>query len=608
MRAPSADRSGAAVSTDEALDSWKEIARYLNRDVRTIQRWERDRGLPIRRLPGGNKPAVYALKSELDAWRARGANAHFSEKNVEQDGLAQRADQAASIAVLPLEDLSSGHEQEYLCDGLADELIHHLSQIEGLRVVARTSAFAFKHRAMDVREIGRRLNAKVLLEGGLQRSGRQLRITVQLINAEDGYHLWSERFEGSLDNIFALEDGITRATAERLRFRLSDQGPRVRPYTTNPEAYRLCLQGRQSYCEMTRAGYLRGIDCYRRAIDLDASCAKAWAGLAECYWDGAEVGCLTAADDLTNGRQAAQRAVELEPDLAEARAALGIYLGVCDFDWVSAEREFQEALRLSPMAPVVHERYAMFFLQAHGRMDEAVCHVRHALESDPLSPLLQSQLAHLFVLRREYDRAIEEARHALALQPHYAAALAMIAMTFAFQGRWQEMLSLSAEMPPPSEDNPVLHGGMGWALALAGETEKARAILNGLKEPGRYGRTPSWSIAWIHQGLGEAEEALTWLGRAVRERDPKIVFIPSKPFWDSLRTHPRFQDILASMRLGAGAPAERTLAVRSGRELTPAADADRRTGYALRRKSQDLLPAVHDDESLQVLLPALERH
>lgn len=552
-RPPTPERSGVAVSADDALDSWKEIACYLNRDVRTIQRWERDRGLPVRRLPGGDKPAVYALRSELDAWRRQGRNAHVIRKTADPDSPAQPAGEPASIAVLPLEDLSSGREHEYLCDGLADELIHCLSQIAGLRVVARTSAFAFKHKAMDVREIGRRLNARVLLEGGLQRSGRRLRITVQLVNADDGYHLWSERFEGSLDNIFALEDGITRATARRLRLQLPAHQPVVRPGTTNPEAYRLCLQGRQSYCEMTRDGYLRAIDYFRQAIDQDASCAKAWAGLAECYWDGAEVGCLTAVDDITNGRHAAGRALQLDPGLAEARAALGTYLGICDFDWVSAEREFEEALRLSPMSPVVHQRYAMFFLQAHGRMDEAVWHVRQALEADPLSPLLQAQLAHLFVLRREYDTAIEEARHALALQPHYGAALAMLAMAFAFQGRLREMIALGAEMPPPSEDNPVLHGGTGWALALAGEADKARAILNGLKQPGRYGRTPSWSIAWIHQGLGETEAALTWLERAVRERDPKIVFIPSKPFWDSLRGHPRFHGILAGMRLGAPA-------------------------------------------------------
>ena len=548
MRTPPPERSPAAIPADDALDSWKEIARYLNRDVRTIQRWERDRGLPIRRLPGGDKPAVYALKSELAAWRQQGRDVHLISENADRR-LTESAGRPASIAVLPFEDLSSGRDQEYLCDGLADELIHGLSQVPGLRVVARTSAFAFKHKPMDVREIARRLNVNALLEGGLHRSGHQLRITVQLINAADGYHLWSERFEGSLDDIFALEDGIARATAHKLRIGLSEQTPVVHAFTSDPEVYRLCLQARQRYCETTRTGTLQAIDYYQQAIDRDPSCAQAWAGLAECYWDGAEVGFLTAADDLANGRAAAQRAVRLDPDLAGAHAVLAIYLGVCDFDWESAEREFQTALQLSPMAPVVHGRYAMFFLQPHRRMDEAVAHLRLALEADPLSPLLQSQFAHLFILRREYDRGIEEARHALALQPRYPAALAMLGMALVFLGRWQELADSARQWPEPGEDNPVFHGGNGWALAVGGEVDKARAILNQLKEPGRYGRTPSWSIAWIHQGLGEAEEALTWLERAVRERDPKIVFIPSKPFWDSLRSHPRFHGILRSMRL-----------------------------------------------------------
>jgi tetratricopeptide (TPR) repeat protein len=241
----------------------------------------------------------------------------------------------------------------------------------------------------------------------------------------------------------------------------------------------------------------------------------------------------------------------LDPLLAEAHAALGVLRGVCDFDWGAAEREFHEALRLHPASPTVHARYAMFFLQTHHRMTEAVAHLRSALEVDPLSPLMHACLSHLFMLRREYEQAIEEARHALALQPGYTAALAILGMIHAFRGEYQELINLAANMPPPSDDNPVLLGGTGWALAVAGATDHARQILQGLKVPGRYGRTPSWSIAWIHQGLGETDEALTWLERAVQEHDPKIVFIPTKPFWDSLRPHPRFQGILGRMGLAS---------------------------------------------------------
>jgi len=539
-------------NSDDGLDSWKEIARHLNRDVRTAQRWERTRGLPVHRLPGGAKAGVYALKGQLDAWRRQDQEIHsVRAEGGEWPAAPEIPERARSIAVLPFEDLSHDRDQEYLCDGLADELINSLSQVSGLRVVARTSAFAFKHRAMDAREIGRQLNARALLEGGLQRSGQRVRITVQLIDTKDGYHLWSDRFEGTLDDVFTLEDVIARTTAQKLRAELSQAASAARRRTTDPEAYRLCLRGRHFYCQVTGHAYLQGIECYRQAIERDPSCARAWAGLADCYWDGAEVGCLTGADDLANGMDAARRAVQLDPALAEAHAALGIYRGVCDFDWASAEREFNQALRLSPASPVVHERYAMFFLQAHQRMDEALAHLRRALEADPISPFMHAQLAHLLMLRREYDQAIEEGRHALALQAGYGSALAVLAMVYAFQGKWQELIDIGSAMPAPAEDNPVLQGGTGWALAVAGDSERARGILLGLKAPGRYGRTPSWSIAWIHQGLGETDEALAWLERAVRERDPKLVFIPTKPFWDSLRPHPRFRELLRSMGLGS---------------------------------------------------------
>jgi serine/threonine-protein kinase len=454
-----------------------------------------------------------------------------------------------AIAVLPFQDLSAGHDQEYFCDGLADELINSLTQVAGLRVVARTSAFAFKQTAMDVREIGRRLNAGALVEGGLQRSGQRLRITVQLIETKEGYHVWSERFDGTLDDVFALEDQIARAVVEKLRLRLSPDTPLVRPYTANAETYRLCLQGRQFYCQATRDSFLRAMECYRQAIHHDPLCARAWAGLADCLWDGAEVGFLTGANDLTEGRQAAVRAVELDPSLAEAHATLGIFRGVHDFDWPAAGRHFQEALRLSPASPIVHERYAMFCLQPQLRMDEAEAHLLAALEVDPLSPFLHANLSHLLMLRREYGRATEEAQHALSLQPQYLPAFAILATIAVFEGRFQELLSLGGVMEPAAGDNPVLLAGMGWGLAMAGQTEPARQILASLKIPGRFGRTPSLSIAWVHQGLGEPDQALDWLERAVEERDPKIVFLRTKPFWDSLRPTARFTDLLRKMRL-----------------------------------------------------------
>ncbi len=453
-----------------------------------------------------------------------------------------------SIAVLPFQDLSKSRDQEYFCDGLAEELINSLTQMSGLRVVARTSAFAFKHKALDAREIGRKLNAGALVEGSLQCSGQRLRVTVQLVDAKDGYHVWSQRFDGRMGDIFALEDEIARGVAEKLRVRLG-AAEAVRPAAADPEAYRLCLQGRHAYMKMTAAAMEQAIQCYRKALEREPGCARAWAGLADAYWDGAEMGLLNGPDDLREGRRAALRAVELDPNLAEAHAALGIYRGVYEFDWAAAEKEFAEGLRLNPHSPVVRERYATFYLQAQLRMDEAVAHLCAALENDPLSPLLHAQLGHIYYLRRENAPALEQAQHALALEPGHVQALAVLVMVFVQEQRWAELQAFMAAAPADLMANPVALGGAGWTYALAGQPEAARQMLAALQVPRRFERVPSFSIAWVHHGLGERSQALAWLERAVEERDPKIVFLRTKPFWDGLREEPRFRRLLQKMAL-----------------------------------------------------------
>jgi serine/threonine-protein kinase len=461
-----------------------------------------------------------------------------------------RAGVLSSIAVLPFEDMSHRGGQEYFCDGLAEELINSLARVPGLRVVARTSAFAFRKKPMDVREIGRQLSADAVLEGGLQRSGKRLRITVQLIDTKDGYHLWSERFDRRQEDLFALEDEIARAVAEKLRVHLAGGRPLVSPRAPDPDVYGLCLKGRYHYAKENPEAMAIARECFEQAIARDARCAAAYSGLAACCWDGAQFGFFTSPDDLPAGRRAALKAVELDPTLAEAHAVLGVFRGAYDFDWAEAEREFLQALELGPAAPGVRERYAMYFLQARLRMDEALEQLRAALEVDPLSPLLHTHLAHLFFLRREYERALEEARHALELDPQYLAVLAIPGMVLGVQGRYAELLALLEKFPvTPTQSNPLALGGMGWTLALTGQHERARAILADLRDSGRFARAPSWSIAWIHHGLGETDEALTWLARAVEMRDPKILYLRTKPFWDGLRADPRFQALLSQMHL-----------------------------------------------------------
>ncbi len=466
------------------------------------------------------------------------------------EGCEPEAAAGNAVAVLPFTDLSPGGDQEYFCDGLAEELINSLTSVPGLRVVARTSAFAFKGKSMDVREIARQLNADTVMEGGLQRVGQRLRITVQLIDAKNGYHLWSERFDRDLEDVFALEDEITRAVAEKLRTRVAGERPLVRASTADPEVHRLCLRGRYHYAKMNAPDMAVARECFEQALARDAGCAAAWSGLSASCWEGAQWGFFSSPDDLPRGRRAAFKAVELDPELEEAHATLGVFLGAYDFAWAAAEREFARALELRPASPTVRERYAMYFLQPMLRLDEAVEQLRGALELDPLSPLLHTQLGHLYVFRREYDRGLEEGHHALALDPGYPLARAVVGMALVFQEKFQELQAALGRLPSPAmENNSLTLGGLGWTLALTGQHDQARAILAALEDRSRFPRTSAWSMAWIHVGLGEHDEAFRWLQRAVEERDPKLAFLRNKPFWDPLRADPRFDALLRQMKL-----------------------------------------------------------
>jgi len=528
-----ADHAGQVVSKDAILrDVWRSkyvdesvLARSVG-DLRRLFGDEAGRSHVIETIPKRGYRLLAPVVAQAEEQTARPSN---------------------TVAVLPFVDLGHEGNQDYLCDGLAEELIHNLSRVPGLRVVARTSAFAFKDRSIDVREIGRQLNAGTVLEGGLRRDGKRLRITVQLIDAVSGYHLWSERFERTLDHVFALEDEIAAAVADKLR---ASRPGLAKAFTSDPEVFTLCLKARHHHSRQTAADLHVARGLFEEAIDRDPGCAEAYAGLAACCWDGVQYGFFNEVDDLVRGRRSAGRAVESDPALADARAMLGVFLGTYDFDWAAAEHEFAEALRLAPTSPTVRERYAMYWLQPHLRLDEAVDHLRDALAFDPLSPLFHAQLGHLFLLRREYQPACHEFAKALSLDPDNVMALGGHTMSLALLGRVADAWAVTHSMPPALvQANPLLLGGMGAGLAAAGRVSEARHILESLADETRFPRKPCWSIAWVHLGLGEMSEAFTWLASAVEERDPKIVFLRNKPFWDPLRADPRFDRLLQQMKL-----------------------------------------------------------
>jgi len=528
----------------EILDSWKEISRYLNRDVRTLQRWERTRGLPVRRMPGGAKPGVYAVKSELEAWRRRGG---IPLASPEDAGAAPAP--PPSVAVLPFLNLGCDKEDQYFADGLADEVITALSGLPGLRVTARTSSFAFRDKQRDVREVGRRLNARAVLEGSVRRSGSRVRVTAQLVETSEGYHLWSERFDRELTDVFAIQDDITRAIVHALRVRLTHAVPRVGPPTANPEAYHLWLKGRYHTVRQTPNEILRSRELFEQAIALDPGFARAHIGLAESWWEGAVLGLDRPREAVAIGRQSVLKALEIDGSLGEAHAMLGLYLGVHDFDWEAAERAFRRGLELSPASPEVRNRYALYQLAATMRLDEALATLERALEYDPLSPIVHASLGHDLILQRDFRRAAQELELAVELDPCYWMAHIWLAGAYGFQGMFDTSLAICQKVLEAIAPNALLMGVAACIRALMGDRQRAEQVRLQLIESGRTSYVSPLGIALIHLGLGEPEPCLDWLERAVEEREPFIVEFPSKPLYDTLRPHPRFQALLATMRL-----------------------------------------------------------
>lgn len=526
----------------DRLESWKEIGSYLNRDVRTVQRWERTKGLPVHRLPGGDMARVYALRSELDAWwGSRGI--HFREA-------APTPTSLPSIAVLPFANLSADKENEYFSEGLAEDIINALTKLPGLRVIARTSAFAFRGKDVDVSEIGAKLKVATILEGSVRKAGSHIRVAAQLIRVADQSHLWSERYDREMADVFAIQDEISQAIVEKLRVRLTGDGPLVKRHTENVEAYNLFLRGRHSIHRVAEESLAKGKEYLEQAIALDPDYALSYTGLAEYYWASATWGFMPGSEAVPRAKAAALAALKLDDTLAEAHAQLGVARGIGDFDWVGAEQEFRRALEINPASPIVHYYYGVHCLRPMGRLDEALFEARRVVELDPLSARYNTALGYVYAARGQHDLAIAHYRHAMDLDPgmylpHYALALA-----YGHMGRLEETTAAAQEACELSGRNAPMLGLLAWAYGQAGRQGEARVLLDELTT--RRCTTYLQPLAMIlaHRGLGEMDRVLDWLEKAVEERDVNIVLtLKFEPVYAPLHGHPRYQALLRKMNL-----------------------------------------------------------
>ncbi len=517
----------------DRLGSWKEIAAYLDVSVRTVQRWETTEGLPARRHKHTALSSVFAYRSELDAW-------WHGRPDLQR--LSQTLPVTPSIAVLPFVNLNRDEENEILSDGLTEELINSLTEVEGLHVVARTSAFHFKGRSVDIRTVGARLGVRTILEGSVRRVGDRLRITAQLVNVADGCHLWSGRFDRCMTDLFQLQEEIACAIIAALRLKLGG-GRITRQSTHDPETYSLYLEARYHSNRRTRQGFLMAVECFEQVIARDPRMAPAWAGLADCHaFLGPLVG-VSAGEALSKAKPAALQALAIDSSLAEPHCSLGFINAVYEYDWPNAEYHFRHALELNPDHAQSHMWYGGHVLAPLGRLEEAGIQARRACELDPLSPPAVSSLGSLALMLRRADQAISDSKKALELDPAYPLALRWLGEAWLLKDRYDEAARAFSEI-----DNPVIGAGfLGYCHARAGRQAKARQLLRDLERAS--GPPPALQIAVLLLGLGDYDAALDWLHKASEARSMGVHWLKIEPIWDPLRSDPRFTAVLRHMRL-----------------------------------------------------------
>jgi eukaryotic-like serine/threonine-protein kinase len=459
-----------------------------------------------------------------------------------------------SLAVLPFANLSADKENEYFSDGLAEDIIDALTQVPGLRVMARTSSFSFRGKEADVREIGARLNVENILEGSVRRAGNRIRVTAQLVKASDGYHLWSQRFDREMTDVFAIQDEISQAIVGKLRLRLAGDRPPVKRYTENLAAYDLCLKARYHLLKMTPEGREAGRRYCEQAIALDPKYALAHVMLAESYFWSAFWGSMDPREAFSKAKSAALEALRLDGTIADAHSALGTVLGSGEFDWPGAEREFKRALELSLSSKVVRYDYAwcyaMWFLYPLGRVEQALAEIRRALELDPLDPFFHSLSGHLLYSLRQFEPAIAQLQHAVDLDPTFSFSYWFLSITFAQNRQLEEAIAAAEKANRFSGGNALTLGTLGSLYGRAGRTAEARQLLEELKARRRSTYVPASALAIVHRGLGERQESLEWIAKGIEERDPIIVTaLKPSPTYDSVRPQPAYQNLLRKMNL-----------------------------------------------------------
>jgi len=575
------------------LDSWKEIAAYLKRDVTTVQRWEKREGMPVHRHLHDRSGSIYAYSSELDAWllsrklrleeeKERTPDAQIGA----EDGQGRKWTSGAprwivlagltvllllgltyvmigdhrgnsarlkitALAVLPLKNLSGDPTQEYLADGMTEALIGRLSSIHDLRVISRTSVMRFKDTQFSVPEIAKTLRVDAIVEGSVIREGNRIRVHAQLIRAATDEHFWSESYDRELRDALALESEVAQSIAQKVEATVSghehEKLAAVRPVSL--DVYESYLKGRFALDKNdSRAGIEESIGYFDAAIKLDPAFAPAYLGLAAAHSDLSTVFIgAPPAMERAKVMSAARKALELDPTLPEAHALLAdVYQA--RWQWSDAEREYKLALELNPNDAGVHVAFARWLL-CQGRTNEAVSWAQRGRELDPLA-VAGGSIGWILFHARRYEEAIRELRSKLAVNPNDSIALWFLGFVLIANQQPEEAIPLLEKSLSVSDRSPAVMGVLVRAYAHAGRRADALRLLAEMKRRKQAGYVPAAAFVNAYLGLGENEEAFAWLEQAYKEQSNILLWLRVHPYFDPLRDDPRFKNLLDRVGLG----------------------------------------------------------
>jgi len=455
-----------------------------------------------------------------------------------------------SIAVLPFVNASPDPDNEYLSDGITDELINALAKVDGLRVASRTSVFALKGKAQDVRAIGALLEASEVLEGTLRRSGENLRITAQLTSTEDGRLMWSERYDRKLDDVFAIQDEIARTIVTKL-VATSLAGVATPPadhHTDNVVAYGLYLRGRYAWNKRTSEDVSEGIEYFKQAIAADPAYALAYTGLADSYALHIDYRNVPVHEGFEKAKLYARKAIELDDTLAEAHASLAWSLFIYDWDWNGAAREFRRAIDLDPRYATAHQWYA-FMLASQGKFEEALLEAHTAQENDPASVSVRRSLGYTYVYARKYKQARYHMDRAIAMNPTAEETFRLQGLILTFDKQYEAAERLFREaLALAPEGGTYTKVTLAYSLACAGDPSYAKEVAAELEEKRKTGYVSPVELAMIYIALGDAQKALDWVENAIEDRRGWSAYLRVHPVLDPLRGEPRYAALVERMK------------------------------------------------------------